>query len=168
MSVARTPRATRGRPRDESHDVVIRNAVIRLLEQGSYAELSVAAVARAAGVGKPTVYLRWRSKAVLAADAVVQYMSTEPFPDSGDVRSDLIAGLAAMIVRLNAPPIARALPGLLADLRNDPQLGEEFRDRYFRPRRASIRAALERGVSRGELPGDADLELLIDQIVGPV
>ena len=52
-----------GRPRDSSRDEEILAAVLRLLEGMSYSELTIAAIARNAGVGKPTLYLRWASKA---------------------------------------------------------------------------------------------------------
>ena len=64
--------------------------------------------------------------------------------------------------------MGRALPGLLADLQDDPELNEKFHERYFKPRRASIRAALDRAVARGEIPDGLDLDLVIDQLVGPI
>lgn len=158
----------RGRPRDRTHDVEILLATVRLLEHTAYPGLSIAAVARAAAVGKPTVYLRWPSKAALVADAVVAEMTVEPFADLGDVRSDLIEGLDRMIRLMNSAPMGRALPGLLADLHEDPELNKAFQQRYFTPRRASIRAALDRAVTRGEIPDGLDLDLVIDQLVGPV
>ena len=134
-----------GRPRDAARHEEILAAVLRLLEQTSYPELTVAAVAREAGVGKPTLYLRWPSKAAVVAEAVVRVLSPDPFPDRGDLRVDLVA-----------------------DLHDDPALLAAFGERFFLPRRRSARAALERGIARGELARDADLELAVDLLVGPV
>ena len=75
-----------GRPRDAQRDEEILAAVLRLLEHSSYSDLSVAAIARSAGVGKPTLYLRWSSKASVLAHAVVRVLSPDPYPDLGDVR----------------------------------------------------------------------------------
>jgi AcrR family transcriptional regulator len=119
-------------------------------------------------VGKPTLYLRWPSKASVVAEAVVRVLSAEPFPDLGDVRSDLVAGLREMIHLFNTTAAGRVLPGLVADLHDDPDLLTAFAQRYFLPRRRSARAALERGVARGELPPGVDLELAVDLLVGPV
>jgi AcrR family transcriptional regulator len=162
------PPSRPGRPRDTRRDQEILAAVLRLLEHTSYSDLTIAAIARSAGVGKPTLYLRWSSKASVVADAVVRVLSDEPFPDLGDVRADLVTGLREMIHLFNTTAAGRVLPGLVADLHDDPELLAAFSERYFLPRRRSARAALERGVARGELAQGLDLELMVDLLVGPV
>ena len=157
-----------GRPRDTRRDEEILTAVLRLLDDTSYSELTIAAIARDAGVGKPTLYLRWPSKAAVVADAVVRVMSADPFPDLGDVRSDLVAELREIIHRFATTVAGHVLPGLVADLHDDPALLAAFDERYFQPRRRSIRAALQRGVERGELAADIDHDLAVDMLVGPV
>jgi AcrR family transcriptional regulator len=157
-----------GRPRDTRRDEEILTAVLRLLDDTSYSELTIAAIARDAGVGKPTLYLRWPSKAAVVADAVVRVMSADPFPDLGDVRSDLVAGLREIIHRFATTVAGHVLPGLVADLHDDPALLTAFDERYFQPRRRSVRAALQRGVERGELAADIDHDLAVDMLVGPV
>jgi len=157
-----------GRPRDTRRDEEILTAVLRLLDNTSYSELTIAAIARDAGVGKPTLYLRWPSKAAVVADAVVRVMSADPFPDLGDVRSDLVAGLREIIHRFATTVAGHVLPGLVADLHDDPALLAAFDERYFQPRRRSVRAALQRGVERGELAADIDHDLAVDMLVGPV
>lgn len=157
-----------GRPRDTRRDEDILAAVLRLLDDTSYSELTIAAIARSAGVGKPTLYLRWPNKASVVADAVVRVMSADPFPDLGDVRSDLVAGVREMIHRFATTAAGRVLPGLIADLHDDPALLAAFDERYFQPRRRSVRAALQRGVERGELVADIDHDLAVDMLVGPV
>jgi len=157
-----------GRPRDTRRDEEILTAVLRLLDDTSYSELTIAAIARDAGVGKPTLYLRWPGKAAVVADAVVRVMSADPFPDLGDVRSDLVAGLREIIHRFATTVAGHVLPGLVADLHDDPALLAAFDERYFQPRRRSVRAALQRGVERGELAADIDHDLAVDMLVGPV
>jgi len=157
-----------GRPRDTRRDEEILTAVLRLLDDTSYSELTIAAIARDAGVGKPTLYLRWPSKAAVVADAVVRVLSADPFPDLGDVRSDLVAGLREIIHRFATTVAGHVLPGLVADLHDDPALLAAFDERYFQPRRRSVRAALQRGVERGELATDIDHDLAVDMLVGPV
>src|SRR5690349_18626076 len=115
-----------GRPRDSRRDEEILAAVLRLLEDASYADLTIAAIARTAGVGKPTLYLRWASKASVVADALARVLSADPFPDLGDVRSDLAAGLRDMSSRLTATAAGRVLPGLVADLHESPELRAAF------------------------------------------
>src|ERR687894_392068 len=65
---ARTGRG--GRPRDPSRDDVIRAAILRLLADVGYGALTMDAVAAEAGVGKATIYRRWRTKQDLVVDTV--------------------------------------------------------------------------------------------------
>ena len=51
-----------GRPRDPSRDSVIRAAIVKLLGDVGYGALTMDAVASEAGVGKATIYRRWRTK----------------------------------------------------------------------------------------------------------
>jgi hypothetical protein len=67
----------RGRPRSERVRAAILAAANRLLEAGSVRELTVEAVAHVAGVGKPTVYRRWPTKAALVMDA---FLAATPPP----------------------------------------------------------------------------------------
>src|SRR5258708_34261011 len=60
----------RGRPRSEaakSHDEIV-NAVYELLHDTSVRDLTIETIARHAGVGKPTIYKWWPSKAALVLD----------------------------------------------------------------------------------------------------
>ena len=51
-----------GRPRDPSRDEAIRAALLRLLGEVGYGALTMDALAQEAGVGKATIYRRWRTK----------------------------------------------------------------------------------------------------------
>ncbi len=59
-----------GRPRDPSRDGVIRAAILRLLADVGYGALTMDAVAAEAGVGKATIYRRWRTKQDLVVDTI--------------------------------------------------------------------------------------------------
>lgn len=158
-----------GRPRDPNVDEAVLAATVELLSTTRYTQLSVAAIARRASVGKPSLYLRWPAgKAAIVADAMAAAMVSAPFPDRGDLRADLETGLRDMIRRLTSSPAGRALPGLLADLQGDPDLAVAFRERYFEPRWRSIRAAVDRAKARGELDPGVDEERVIDLLTGPI
>lgn len=62
----------------------------------------------------------------------------------------------------------KVITELIAEGQFDCKLAEEYRLRYFNPRRLDSRRILERGMQRGELRGDLDLELCIDLIYGPL
>ena len=66
-----------GRPRDPSRDGVIRAAILRLLADVGYGALTMDAVAAEAGVGKATIYRRWRTKEELVVDTVSDLNAAE-------------------------------------------------------------------------------------------
>jgi hypothetical protein len=83
-----------GRPRDSRRDEEILTAVLRLLDDTSYSELTIAAIARSCGGGQAHALPALAEQGAVVADAVVRVMSADPFPDLGDVRSDLVRGCA--------------------------------------------------------------------------
>jgi AcrR family transcriptional regulator len=59
----------RGRPRDPGHDRRILAAAREVVAERGMCSASVTAIADRAGVGKPTLYLRWRSLEELVSAA---------------------------------------------------------------------------------------------------
>jgi hypothetical protein len=51
---------------------------------------------------------------------------------------------------------------------SDSILLSAFRERFIKPRRAEAYATLRRGIVRGELPEDLDLDLMLDALYGPI
>ena len=43
-----------------------------------------------------------------------------------------------------------------------------FRERFLKPRRREAYATLRRGIARGELRKDVDMDLLLDSLYGPI
>ena len=158
-----------GRPRSAAADRAILSAALRLLVREGYAGLSLEAVAAAAGVGKTTIYRRYRDKRELAA-AAVSAMVDElgPPPGSGDTRADLIALLGRMHRAITAGPLFPIAGTLLVEERRNPELLERFRERVIGPNRARVRAVLEGGVRRAQVRPDVDLEVALDALAGAV
>lgn len=103
----------RGRPRDPGVDDAVRAAVLELLAEGGYDAVSFQRVAARAGVGQPTVYRRWATKAELVEAAVFAVAEWAPPPRKGQLGEDLRA-LGEVIVEGMLQPVVRsAMPGLL-------------------------------------------------------
>src|ERR1700685_2595212 len=86
----------RGRPRSEAADRAILRAATELLAERGLAGMSMEEVAARAGVGKATVYRRWRSRGALALDAFMsEFRSQLPLPRTGSLRDDLYSALRA-------------------------------------------------------------------------
>ena len=164
VSAARPP----GRPRSAEADEAIVRATLEVLVAEGFRGLSVEAVRQRAGVGKATIYRRFPDKAALVRGALEPLHSQLEMPDTGSVRGDLEAAFAAVYAAQPEAAQRVMLPRLLADAMGDAELFAVFRAALVEPRRAAMRVVLERGVARGEIRADADLELVIDLIAGPM
>ncbi len=164
----RTARRAPGRPRDPDVERAILEATLDLLAEGSFAGLSIEAVAARAGAGKATVYRRWQNKELLVIDAVATL--TEPVPPvlCGDMRTDLVSLLESVWRNAGSTRAGRILPGLLAERAGGGQLFRLYQERVIIPRRQRFRSVLEAGMAAGSLRADLDVERAIDLLVGPV
>ena len=133
-----------------------------------YARLTMEGVATHAGVGKATLYRRWSSKAELILDAIRTMKASVPHPDTGDTRADLVAIMRTVVSRAVEPRSARISAALLAEVQRDPELAELFRQQFLLPRRLETQEVLRRGLARGDLRPDADISLVLDQLMGSV
>jgi AcrR family transcriptional regulator len=154
-----------GRPRSpEAHAAILR-AALELALEGGFRGLSMEAIAARAGVGKATIYRRWKSKEALFVEAVQQLARTPEIPDTGTVRGDLEAVVAATLGRM-AREAFRIIPRLLADAADDPRLLAAMQEALLSPWRAALGEILRRGVARGELRADLDVELVTEIVFG--
>jgi AcrR family transcriptional regulator len=158
-----------GRPRsEESRQAILRSTLKLLKEQGGFPELSIEAIAADANVGKTTVYRWWPTKAALVADAFSTSAEEElQFPNTGSVQRDMSLQMRRLI-RVFRSPRGKVVAALLAGGQSDPELIEAFRDRFLWPRRKQAYQTLRRGIDRGELPADSDLDVILDSLYGPI
>ncbi|WP_202638226.1 TetR/AcrR family transcriptional regulator [Bailinhaonella thermotolerans] len=157
-------RPASGRPRDARIDAAVLDAVIEILNESGYGGLTMEAAAARAGTSKPAIRRRWRSRQHLVVEALGRAIGTAPTPDTGCTHCDLIAGIGTLSHAFTTTIGRRALPALVADLADDPELEREFLDAYFHPRRATTAKALRRGIERGDIRPDADIDLLLDML----
>ena len=116
-----------GRPRDAGRDRAILVATLKILYDKGYAGLTIESVAASAGVGRPTIYRRWRSKAALVVAALVESARLAiPVADTGSLRSDLIDVQRHQVELMNSPASRRVTAGLVADLAADPELSQIY------------------------------------------
>jgi AcrR family transcriptional regulator len=160
--------ARAGRPRDARAHRAILEATLELLESTSYARVTIEAIAARARVGKTTIYRRWPSKGPLIGEAISARLQLGPAPDTGDLHADLGAFMRSVLAALSTPVIGRTLPGLAGDLPDDSALAGTLRSHVIGPMRAIVAAIVERALARGGVRADADAELVLDLLVGPV
>jgi AcrR family transcriptional regulator len=153
--IIETARSSRGgRPRDPSRDGVIRAAILRLLADVGYGALTMDAVAAEAGVGKATIYRRWRTKQDLVVDTIsdLSRVGSMP-PDTGSLEDDLRALLRSLVSVISGP-VGAATLSLLSTVPHQPALAEAFRAGPLGAWRDAFGEVWSRAERRGELnPG---------------
>lgn len=155
-----------GRPRSEEAHRAILDATLDLLVEVGFSALTVEGVASRAGVGKATIYRRWPSKLPLVVEAFGGLPGFEEV-DTGDLAEDLKRMIRAYLQAFHATPLSAVLPSLAGERAHDPELSKLF-DPVSKERRRPLVHAFERAVARGEVPGDLDIELAADLVVGPI
>jgi AcrR family transcriptional regulator len=155
-----------GRPRDPEVDRRITQAAVALFGETGWAGFSLEAVARRAGVGKASIYLRWQTKEQLLTDALAAQVANVADADTGTLRGDLVhlaRQLLGLYVGETNPAVLRlgvevgAIPGVArrwAELRESQVL--------------AARATVRRGIRRGDVPADTSVTLLLDTLCGGV
>jgi AcrR family transcriptional regulator len=162
------PRAP-GRPRSEHARAAILRAAIELLQSNGFSAMSVDAIAARAGVGKATIYRWWPNKAAVVMDAFLADTAPGmPFPDTGSTREDLRRQMRSVIRLFNTPAVGGPFVALIGESQHDPALAAALRERFVASRRAAAKEVLRRGVERGELRPDLDLEVAMDALYGPL
>lgn len=90
-----------------------------------------------------------------------------PFPDTSSVKEDFRTQMHT-VVCLFASQTGRTIAALIAQGQTDPELAVAFRERYLAARRTEAKQILERGITRGELQPDIDLDVVLDTLYGPL
>src|SRR5215211_1143689 len=130
--------------------------------------LRVDDVAERAGVGKATIYRRFRSKEELVTAAVALLVSEIEVPDTGSTRADLLALMREAVDVYTGPVAPGLMPSVIEAMRREPEFARALREGFLNPRRKALREVLERGVKRGDLRPETDLELALDVLGGPL
>jgi AcrR family transcriptional regulator len=157
-----------GRPRDHRIDEAVLAATRELLVEQGYVGLSVEAVARRAGTTKPTIYLRWPSKAHLVHDAVYPERPGPLVPDTGTFRGDLAGFVADNLASVSRPEVQAAGPGLQADVERHPELRDTVIAGLQDAVRREFATAVDRARTRGEVDADTDADIVFDAVVGAI
>jgi len=167
MSLAPPPR--RGRPRSDAAERAIVDAALDLLAEGLGASaITVSEIARRAGVGKDTVYRRWRSKDDLLLDALSSLHRPLGAGAEGPIREVLIDRLAELIARMHDERNQRIFRSVLTACGAHPVLRERFYAEVIEPRRELTAAVIREAIVRGELRADVDPSVLGAMLFSPV
>ena len=164
--------APAGRARPAGRGPQVRAAVLaatltELTEHG-YAALTVDNVARRTGVHKTTIYRRWKDRESLVTDAMADLAATKvPFPDTGDIDTDLRRLARSFVAFLNSPTGKAVVAATLSDAGRIPEIAAAKR-RFFEDRFRRARPVISGAIARGELPVATDPAELVRTLVAPI
>ena len=163
LTTTEIPRPSRGgRPRDPSRDGVIRAAILRLLADVGYGALTMDAVASEAGVGKATIYRRWRTKQDLVVDTISELNRAEAAPaDTGSLEGDLRAMMHSLVSVITGPTGAATL-SLLSTVPHQPALAQAFQSGPLAVWRQSFEEIWTRAEQRGEIRKGAGTSVIAE------
>lgn len=158
-----------GRPRDARADRAILRATLELIAERGVHEFRTDDVAARAEVGKGAIYRRYPSKDELVMAAVGTLVTEEiVVPDTGSTRADLLALMREAVALYSASLPGRLMPNLVSGMAQRPELARAVREGFLAPRRAALAEVVGRGIERGDLRPDLDLELVLDVLGGPL
>ena len=157
-----------GRPRSEEARQAILRSTLRILGRSGFSDFKIEEVAERAEVGKATVYRWWPNKGALIADAFASSTTRKlRFPDTGSVYADMSRQMR-QLVEVFRSRRGRIVSAILAAGQSDKDLIKAFRERFLWPRRREAYRTLQKAIARGELRQDADLDLVLDSLYGPI
>ncbi|MFC4124321.1 TetR/AcrR family transcriptional regulator [Nocardia rhizosphaerae] len=168
--MARTPDSTRRSERSRS---AILTATRELVGETAYAKLTIEAIAARAGVGKQTIYRWWPSKGAVVFDALLAPSASPEdglieLPDTGDIAADLKTVLRATVAEFADPAFSAPIRAVLTEVINDPDLAALYREKLNAPIHAAKVRRLASAQLAGQLRADADLDLMVDLLYGPI
>jgi AcrR family transcriptional regulator len=154
-----------GRPRSETVDRLILEAAQRQLANVGFAQMTIESVVEA-GVTRPTLYRRWKSKEDLATAAIAALQISSPPPTKDDVWSAVEAELVHFRRSLERPNGMSMIGMVLLEEHRVPELAALFRSRLIEPRRQRMTALLRNGIERGEISAGADVGTAVASAIG--
>jgi AcrR family transcriptional regulator len=154
-------------PRVERSRRVILEAALEELGAVGYGALTIESVAARAGVGKSTIYRHWPGKLALVEDAFRTLKAQALVPGTGSVR-ERVTSLLEQVARLvEESTYSACMPALIEAAERDPQV-RAFHCDFSSERIAVLVDLLRDAVKSGELPKDANPEMLADALIGPI
>lgn len=158
------PATSPGRPRDPELERRVAQAALTVFGEVGWRGFTIDAVAREAGVGKASIYLRWSDKQGVLLDALHSQLGHIADADTGSLRGDLVE-LARQMLRLYLGDLGRAALRLGHEAHAIPELAEQY-DAQRRAQVTAARAMVRRGIARGDIDADTSVTLLLDCLVG--
>ena len=165
MTSGEVPRRGRGRPRTPGAEEKILTAALDEYGERGWAGFTMDAVARRAGVGKSTVYLRWHDKDALLTDAVTNRGMELTAVDTGGFEGDLLQLAVNMLRHFHSPGGWASLRVTFDCASSSERLGA-FSQAVSQVHGRQVEQICLRAVERGEMVEDFPVGAVTEAIYG--
>ena len=155
-----------GRPRSAQSHQAILQATLELMAEVGFERMSIDAIATRAGVGKPTIYRRYKSKEELVANAIESVREEIVIPDTGSLWGDIEA-IIQNAAQITLTPLGRqTVAMIISSATSNSQFAQVYWTQYLQPRRQAFAIVLERATARNEIQVEVSSDLVFDIISG--
>lgn len=148
-----------------TRSVVVAAAAELLAEEG-FERLTMDELAKRSGVARSTIYRNWPDRHLLLVAAFNAASPFEPPPDTGGVATDLRAVAERLSNVLTNEALGRILPSMIGAAVHDPEIARA-KEAFAEGRIAWVRRLIERGIERGEVREDTDVQMMAVRFVAP-
>lgn len=163
-----TKEVASGRPLNAEASAALKAAALRLIRESGYDKVTIAAIAKEAGVARQTLYNRWNTKAELVLEAVFEethnYAADPMLEAAGDCRALLENFLIKVFQHLNVD--GDILRALIAAAQQDRAFQDAFLADFVQPRERMMTALLHHAQEHGELSPNRDPEVISAMVHG--
>jgi AcrR family transcriptional regulator len=142
-------------------------AAHRLLETEGLGSVTFGRISRETGVSRTTLYRHWSNPSELISEAWAKVAPPNRVSHSAELHDDLVAVFRAVRDVVESSTMQRSLPALLAAGQRDPVISS-LHARFVEDRREPIVERLRAAIAEGQIRVDADPELLVDLLSGPI
>lgn len=159
---ASDPIRQQGRPRCEATRLAILSAARTMFETSNLREMTIDAIAKAAGVSKATIYRWWTNKADLVMDACLEELREHAtYEDKSGDPVEVITGQMRRLIKVYAGPTGRIVAQLMAEGQYEPKVCSRFMACHGELRCTELQAML--GVAEHDR-----VVFLADVLYGPI
>jgi AcrR family transcriptional regulator len=146
---------------------VVLSAAAQLLSERGFGGVTVDEVSRRSGVAKTTIYRQWPARTDLLLDTCEMFSTPLATPDKGGLRDDILALTESLTERLRTARWTSVLPSIIDAAERDPEIADLY-SRIQLGHSRPFEHIIRRGIERGELGSNVDIELMVACLTGPL
>lgn len=154
------------RPLSQTARAKMLGAAQALMTEYGIGACTIEEIARHSGVAKTTIYRHFGSADEIAMAAIQEMIEEIVIPDLGSLRADLRAVVDAFRTIVAHDAFRRLFASMLGRAVSDPEFAKVY-GQAQESRHIPLRIAIQRGIARGEVDPEIDIETAMYFVQGP-